>query len=183
MRQSELSASPKPQLLMPKLHPMEQSLQRGRSTFLKAHRASPYQHHCTTASKGRGHNIPSEPCHTGHGMLVKARKQEGQRSHPSSLLHTLSAPLCPTHPSGQNLGGAIKAGTVSRSKQEHTYYWGTWPFCLVLYSSCSRCFCCSSSASACRDWERRSGARLAVQALCLMKSMLLPSTCIWNKRE
>lgn len=108
MRQSELSASPKPQLLMPKLHPREQSLQRGRSTFLKAHRASPYQHHCTTASKGRGHNIPSEPCHTGHGMLVKARKQEGQRSHPSSLLHTLSAPLCPTHPSGQNLGVQLR---------------------------------------------------------------------------
>lgn len=181
MRQSELSASPKPDLFMPKLHHMEQSLQRGRSTFLKAHRASPYQHHCTTASKGGGDKTPSEPCHTGHGVLVKPRKQEGQRllcSHRKRHCCTLQEHLCAQPICLGTSQGCTKAVTVPWSREGHTYYWGTWPFCLALFSSC-----CLSWASACRDCERRSGARLALQALCLMKSMLLPCTCICKKRE
>lgn len=141
-------------------------------------------HISATASKGGGDKTPSEPCHTGHGVLVKPRKQEGQRLFPRS--QTMALLHMARHRGGgypTELGGTVKAVTVWWSREGHTYYWGTWPFCLVLYSSCSRCFCSSSSASARRDWERRSGARLALQALCLMKSTLLPSTCTCNERE
>lgn len=127
MRQSELPASPKPDLFMPKLHHMEQSLQRGRSTFLKAHRASPYQHHCTTVSKGGGDKTASEPCHTGHGMLVKPRKQRGQRLLPRSqkmaLLHIAGAPLCPAHLSREKLRCASRL-LQSRGAERGTHTTG-----------------------------------------------------------
>jgi len=105
----------------------------------------------------------------------------------SHCLHVARAPpspaLCPpAHQLGAVLKGMDLSGTVPRTSRGRTYYWGTWPFCLALYSSCARRFCSSSSASVCRDCERRSGARLALRALCLTKSMLLPSTRIWKQR-
>lgn len=54
-------------------------LTEGQKHISQGTQSFPHQHYCTTASKGGGDKSLSECCHTGHGMLVKTRKQEGQR--------------------------------------------------------------------------------------------------------
>lgn len=92
---------------------MEQGLRRGRSTFLGAHRASPCQHHCTTARKGGGDKILSEPSHTGHRCSLSQETRRDCIYSPghskSQCLHTARAPSSPApRPSMQKLGAVVK---------------------------------------------------------------------------